>query len=522
VGSSWPIFVSNCKSRLSALARSCFHGRAYWHEKFQEAQHLVDELCEAEAQCAARCEQLEQQNLQWRERVLELEAQLAQPPAVKLPVGDVPPGQQYGAGLITLCVNLARQIGLRPTERALRVVFQWLQAGERIPKYQSIRGWMQRIGLDRQERAPQITGGVWLTDHTNQIGTEKVLTVMRVRDSHWPRPGVALRHQDVELLAVVPGQAWACDDVAKVYQETAKRYGVPRAIVSDGAVELREPAETLGKTGERPVVIRDLKHFLANRLEALLTQDPPYQEFSQKLGGTRTALKQTELARFIPPGFKRKSRFMNLAPTLAWAVTILWHLDHPQSRSRAGITKSRMTEKLGWLQRFAASIPQWQACQEVISAGLTFINQQGLFRDAAKHFRKLVAGLVHGPLSRQLVRETVKFLREHEPLLRPDERLPMSTEILESSFSLYKQLEKQHSQSGFTSLLLTFPTLLRPTTPKEVTASFGRVKVAQVKAWVEKHLPNTLASQRQLVFREPRSKTKAKTRNRATPLRAAA
>jgi hypothetical protein len=482
----------------------------------------VNELREEGARCAARRELLEQENRQWRARVLELEAELARPPAVKLPVGDIPAGQQYGAGLITLCVNLASQIGLRPTVRALRVVFPWLQAGERIPTYQSIRGWMQRIGLDRQERAAPATGEVWLTDHTNQIGTEKVLTVMRVRDSHGPHPGVALRHQDVELLAMVPGQAWGRDDVAKVYQETAQRYGVPRAIVSDGAVVLREPAETLGKTGESPLVIRDPKHFLANRLEALLTQDPQYQAFAKQLSGTRTALKQTELAHFIPPGFKRNSRFMNLAPTLTWAATILWHLGHPQSRSRKGITESRMTEKLGWLRNFAASIRQWQACQQVISASLTFINQQGLFRGAAKQLRRLVAGLVHGPQSRQLVCDMLKFLREHEQLLRPDERLPMSTEILESSFSLYKQLEKQHSRSGFSSLLLTFPTLLRPTTSEEVTMSFARVKVAQVKAWVKIHLPNTLASQRLLVFREPRRKIKAKTRDRATPLRAAA
>ncbi len=55
----------------------------------------------------------------------------------------------------------------------------------------------------------------------------------------------------------------------------------------------------------------------------------------------------------------------------------------------------------------------------------------------------------------------------------------MSTEILESSFSLYKQLEKQHSKSGFTSLLLTFPTMARScqasTTGVVVNAHVGKV-----------------------------------------------
>jgi len=495
-------------------------GREFWYEKFQEVKQLLDEVREEGAKCEAGREQSEQENLRLQSLVSELEAKLAQPQPVKLPLDEPPPGQHYGAGMIALCVNLGRKIGLRPTVRALGVFFQWLRVQERIPQYQSIRLWMQRIGQDRMQHARKTAGGVWLTDHTNQIGTEKVLTVMRVRGSQLPRTGVPLRHRDVEILALVPGQSWKRDDVAKVYQETAKRCGVPRAIESDGAVELREPAQTLGKSREKPLVIRDLKHFLANQLESLLTRDPQYQAFVKKLGGTRPALQQTELAHFIPPGFKMKARFMNLAPTLRWASMIVWHLDHPQSRSRAGVTESRLTEKLGWVRDFASSIREWQACQDVISTGLTFINQRGIFRGVAKQFENHVAGLANSRMSRQLVHKTVEFLREHEQQLRPNERLPMSTEILESSFALYKQLEQQHSKSGFTSLLLTFPTLLRATTPKEVKASFARVKVADVKAWVTKHLPSTMASKRQLAFREPRTKTK--TRNSATPILAAA
>ena len=93
----------------------------------------------------------------------------------------------------------------------------------------------------------------------------------------------------------------------------------------------------------------------------------------------------------------------------------------------------------------------------------------------------------------------------------------MSTEILESSFALYKQLEQQHSKSGFTSLLLTYPTLLRPTTPQEVAASLKRVKTVDVNQWIATHLPNTVASKRQLMFRE----AKATPAGGATPVRAA-
>ena len=520
--SSWTKFVSECKTRLSAIARSCFLGRRLWFEKYKEAKQLLEKLQQEESRWDAHRKELEKRNRELHQQILDLEFKLSQPQPLKLPLGKVPPGQQFGAGMIALCVNLASKIGMRPTVRTLNVIFEWLDVEIRVPKFQTIRGWMQRIGLARMENAKNREGGVWLTDHTNQIGQEKVLVVMRVRGSHMPHPGVSLRHQDMEVLALVPGREWKREDVGKVYQDTANRYGVPRALESDGAVELREPAETLGKPRKRPLVIRDPKHFLANQFESLLKRDPQYDAFTKQLGGTRSTLQQTELAHFIPPGFKLKARFMNMAPILTWASAVLWHLDHPHSRSRNGVSESRMNEKLGWLRDFAPSIRRWQQCQNLISAALKFFNTQGMFRGVVKEFQNLVAELATTEMSKQLVRKVTEFLREHEQKLHPGERLPMSTEILESSFSLYKQLEQQHSKSGFTSLLLTFPTLLRTTNAKEVTACFAHVKVADVKKWINEHLPSTLTSRRNVMYREARKTATKKTKTSAMPLSGAA
>jgi hypothetical protein len=522
VVSSWTKFVSESKTRLSAIARSCFLGRKHWFKKYQKTKQLLEKLQQEKLQWEASRKEFENRNSELQKQISDLEFKLSQPQLLKLPLGEVPPGQQFGAGMIALCVNLARKIGMRPTVRALNVIFEWMDTETRVPTFQTIRGWMQRIGLARMENVKNREGGVWLTDHTNQIGQDKVLVVMRVRSSRVPQPGASLRHQDMEVLALVPGREWKREDVAEVYQETANRYGVPRVLESDGAVELREPAETLGKPRKRPLVIRDPKHFLANQFESLLKRDPQYDAFTKQFGGTRSALQQTELAHFIPPGFKLKARFMNMAPILNWASAILWHLDHLDSQSREGITENRMNEKLGWVRDFRSSIRRWQETQEVISMALKFLNTQGIFRGAVKEFQNLVAGLATSRMGQQLVRKVVEFLRDYEQKLRPGERLPMSTEIVESSFSLYKQLEQQHSKSGFTSLLLTFPTLLRKTNTNEVKACFARVKVADVKAWVKKHLPNTLTSRRNIMYREARTKTKKKIKTSATPLLAAA
>ncbi|MFM9962566.1 MAG: hypothetical protein ACKV2Q_15245, partial [Planctomycetaceae bacterium] len=89
-----------------------------------------------------------------------------------------------------------------------------------------------------------------------------------------------------------------------------------------------------------------------------------------------------------------------------------------------------------------------------------------------------------------------------ESQLREGERLPLSTEILESSFGLYKQLERQQSKGGFTSLLASFGSLLRPTTPESIQKAFSRVSVKDTRTWIKTHLPETLTSKRQTAYRE--------------------
>lgn len=96
----------------------------------------------------------------------------------------------------------------------------------------------------------------------------------------------------------------------------------------------------------------------------------------------------------------------------------------------------------------------------------------------------------------------LEFTQESEEHLSEGQRLPMSTEILESSFGLYKQLERQHSKGGFTSLLAAFGSLLRPVTPQSVKRDLARTSVKQMRAWVTKNLGSTLTSKRQTVYKE--------------------
>lgn len=505
---SWPEFYGNCKTRISAIARSCFLGRGRWKEKyFQKVQQLENQIADLEKQANERLttiEQLRTEQEQANIRISQLEQQIieTQSNCVRLPDDQPAPNQQYGAALMALSINLAREVGLRKSVRAMRILFNWLGVKREIPSYQAVRIWMQRLGLNRMRRASKKPDFIWIVDQSNQIGLDKCLLILGIERSKLPPEGTPLTHKDMSVLGIYPGRKWDRENVRKIYKRLSKRYGTPVAVLSDGAVELREPVESLDYDGEKPRSIRDMKHFLANRLEAILTADQQFQDFNKELSQVRSSMQQTELSHLAPPIMRQKSRFMNLQALLRWASMTLWQMEHRNSDGRKGISADRLQAKLGWISKYANAVQRWNELQEVTSLTLQWINAHGLFKGATETLKLELAKLPHNAISLAFIAQILEFVREHECKLQPGERLPMSTEILESSFAKFKALEQYHARSGFTQLLLAIPCLLRPTTAQEIRRTFKTTKVKHTKLWIDKHLPKTHDARVQAAYRE--------------------
>lgn len=373
-----------------------------------------------------------------------------------------------------------------------------------------------RLGIGFLEE-PIEKGGdwVWVVDHSNQIGKEKVLCVLGVRASELPEPGTPLKHKDMRVLKVQPGTKWKREDTAKVFEELAERIGAPRAVLSDGAVELRDGAEVLKTKREDTIVLGDFKHRAANVMKSFFEKDPRFQEFTKKVNLTRSRVQQTELAHLTPPSPKLKARFMNLAPMLVWASVVWWLLRNPQAESRKGLSPDRFEEKFGWLREFEKDLAVWQECQDVISTSLTFINEQGLFAGAEQALRQQIGSSLKHKTTQKLADRLLIFVSDSEKLLNKGERLPLSTEILESCFSKYKQMERQHSKGGFTSLLGSFAALLEPITPEQVTNAFAKVTGKDVKKWIDDNLGQTVGARRRSAYAEYKKSTKRATKQPA-------
>ncbi len=345
------------------------------------------------------CQALERR-LAWANQQLDDQRALAQTQASPISLErDRPlPGHQFGTALIALCIELAKRVGFRATEFVIKKLFQTLRLDWKVPSHDAIEQWTLRLGVAKlSDTFTKDQRVLWMADHSSQIGKEKVLLIIGILVDDLPPPGKTMDLEKLKVLAIVPGQSWKKEDVAREYARLAEKIGAPCYLLCDGAVELRHPAQILEKDGKKTIVLRDLKHHAANLLEKQIGRTERFKEFLTEVGLTRNRVQQTELGHFMPPSLKQKSRFMNLAPLLCWSRMILYHLDHPESGSRDAVKPQRMEEKLGWVRGFAEELESWRDCQEVIDQTLAWINRQGLGPSSSDQLGKLLAGWLDRP-----------------------------------------------------------------------------------------------------------------------------
>jgi hypothetical protein len=417
------------------------------------------------------------------------------------PEDEADDGWAYGTGMQVLFVRLVLAgTSLRGAARVLALLAEVLGWCVPTPHWTTGRLWLLRLGHALLTK-PQVQANdwAWLIDHTVQIGQAKCLVIVGLRLDDLPPPGQCLTHHDLQLLALVPGASWTKEAVAAQLEATSHRTGVPRVIVTDHGGDVHGGVQCFQEGHPQTVEIYDAKHQAACLLKRRLEPDPRWQDFQHRLGQTRCAIQQTELAFLVPPGPKPKARFMNLAPLLHWAEQVLALLRQPPAIIADWVTTPRLYEKLGWLQEFADDVARWSEWQAVVASVVGFVNQQGIYRGAAQAVRAaLPPGL--GASSRRLAQELVDFVAQQARQTRPGERFPGSTEVLESCFGSFKHLEKQQARGGFTSLLLGFGAFLAKTTTEAVRQALTQSTTSKVLTWCKEHLGITVFGQRKLAY----------------------
>jgi len=401
-----------------------------------------------------------------------------------------------------LFLRLALQgVPLRGVPRVLAVVTEALGWDLPIPHWTTGRLWLLRLGHALLTMTlEEAEDWAWLIDHSVQIGKDKCLVILGIRLSKLPKRGECLRCTDMHLVALVPRESWTREEVDQELETASKRTGVPRVIVDDHGVDIAGGVSFFQERHPQTVEMYDAKHKAACLLKSRLEKNPRWQEFNLKLAQTRCAIQQTEMAFLVPPGPRPKARFMNLAPSLHWAENVLAVLRDPPAVVREHVPLERLAQKLGWLRDFADDIAEWSEWQRVVNVTVEFVDRQGVYRGAAKELRTELRGHQAHASSQRLAGELLVFMVRQARRAKAGERFPGSTEVLESCFGRFKQLEKQQARGGFTSLVLGFGALLAETATDVVKQAMQHSRTQAVFEWCRENLGTTLFAKRKLAF----------------------
>jgi hypothetical protein len=404
----------------------------------------------------------------------------------------------------TVCLFLrlvSRGVSLRGCARVLQLLadaFGWCLE---IPDWTTGRLWLMRVGHALLTRRLQVADDwAWLIDHSVQIGQEKCLVILGIRWRDLPPAGECLRHQDLQLVALVPQTSWTRKEVDEALQQAVPRTGAPRVIVNDQGVDLHGGVQIFQQRHPQTQEVYDIKHKAACLLKQRLQQDPRWAIFQRELAATRCAVQQTELAFLVPPAPKPKARFMNLQPQLDWAQGVLNILRQPSATVLQWVTPARLQAKLGWLQELADAVCEWSHWQQVVNLAVEHVNRHGISRQTRRALRRSLPRAFAHESTAALAKDLAKFAAAQGQHCRPQERFPGSTEVLESCFGKLKVLEKQQARGGFTSLLISFGALLANLTTQTVEAALKQSRTRQVSQWCQEHLGTTLFGKRKQAF----------------------
>lgn len=113
---------------------------------------------------------------------------------------------QFGVReVFTFVMSVLQGAALRSTATVFETFVQTWDLPTAAPHWTSGRLWLLRVGLFKLTRPkPQGDDWIWFADHTVQIGVEKCLVVLGIRQSDLPPEGTCLTLEHLEPLLIEP------------------------------------------------------------------------------------------------------------------------------------------------------------------------------------------------------------------------------------------------------------------------------------------------------------------------------
>lgn len=410
---------------------------------------------------------------------------------VKEKFNDRPVCHMYSFTHIFMFIQLviSTSIRMRSADRAMEFFLSFFELDLPSPSWYSGRLWILRIGLYKLERPKQVAEDwIWIIDHTVQLGKEKCLVILGIRQENLPSAELHLTHEEMEPIALFPVAESNGDIVFSQLEKAAEKTGVPRQIISDYGSDLKSGVEKFRQKHKNIVHTYDIKHKGAAIFRRELENKPAWQEFTRQAAQTSKKVQQTDLAFLSPPNQRSKARYMNVDSLVKWGNETIAYLNQNKLQHPDNFENSAIFQRIGWLYDFETELKKWKSLIDVILETIQYINVMGLYRGVHVGLALALFRLPHTRLSRSVSFEMIRFVKEQQLGLKRDERMPGSSEIVESVIGKYKNLQHDQVKGGFTAMILGLAASVSELTLDTVRDALDAVSVKRLREWLNENV----------------------------------
>jgi len=358
-----------------------------------------------------------------------------------------------------------------------------------------------RIGLHLLNQPKEIADDwIWIIDHTVKIGCEKCFVILGVRQCNLPKRGKCITHKDLELIALLPVNKSNGDIVCKQLEKAAKITGEPRAILSDKGSDINAG---VNKYIEKHVLVSplyDISHKVACLLKKQLHENTRWNEFTAFANKMKSQLQQTPLAHLRPPKQRSKARYMNISPLVTWAQRGLILVTHPKQTDKC------LKSKLGGIIEYKEEITIWSEMILVSEEVMHYMRTQyleGNSKRRLKTYLKNTLPKLDTAMGEAMQRELLAFIGEQQTeCYYENEKLPISSEVIESVFGKQKYIEGDQRGNGFTGLILAIGAIVSTLSDDIIKNALASVSTKNVIKWCKDNIGETVQSKRLGAFVE--------------------
>jgi hypothetical protein len=366
-----------------------------------------------------------------------------------------------------------------------------------IPHFTSVINWTLRLGLGLLKQvAPRSEPWAAIMDHSIDIGTKKVLVVLRIPLDTLSHKKAAITLNDCECIGLSVSETVKGESVSRDLERIFTQAGNPSVIIKDCDATLQKGVRLYAKKREIDLpVVDDIGHVVARALQAEYEKSADYTTFVSLLGKGANRLRQTALAFLVPPKLRVKGRFQSIGKLGKWGQKMLQTLDFigpAENNSPLEKLRNVFTE----LPKLTGFINDFAHTSQVTSSLMKCLKNEGLNLNTYRHCHQLLEDL---PKHSKVKIRLHDWLQTHQPIQQqfPSTALPVSSDIIESLFGRFKHVIERSPQADMNRTTLLIPALCGERDEQSIMSTLKQVPHAELKQWDENNIPYTLRRQRQ-------------------------